>query len=443
MKKHKRKISRIQKIFIFLLLIPWTVVGLAYAYIATPPSLPVDSTLVGAAVINSSSSGADITNPKNTESELVSAQDNPVNTARLYVFGREDCGFCEREKEFLNEYLSTEPSVQVTYYDVGKDEEAHQLFVDLLQASELPLGTPATFVGGEIIPGFDSKEIIGERIIQAVERAKNGYDYDIEEYLNPSALNQKANTEIAVNLPFLGKINLENFSLFSISTVLGLVDGFNPCALWVLVTFLLILMQIGNKKKMFYAAGAFIFAEVAMYYLILNVWYKTWDFVHLDAIVTPFIGFLSIGSGLYFLYKYKKTRNELVCDMASIEQQASIQNKIYKLVNSPMTIATIIGIIGIAFSVNVFEFACSIGIPQAFTKILEMNTLSFWAHQGYSLLYILAYMVDDIVIFGFALYGFDKLHYSQKYSKLSLLIGGILMLLLGGLMLLAPQLLVF
>ncbi|MDP3380811.1 MAG: hypothetical protein Q8S84_04755 [bacterium] len=40
-----------------------------------------------------------------------------------------------------------------------------------------------------------------------------------------------------------------------------------------------------------------------------------------------------------------------------------------------MTIGVFFVTILIAFSVNIVEFACSIGIPQAFTKILEMSSL--------------------------------------------------------------------
>jgi len=441
MKKNRSKISKVQKILAILFLFSWSVVGLAHAYITTPPDLVVNPTLSEAVAINGSSSG---TTTKTTEFEVFSKQNDNIHIARLYLFSREGCGFCKKEQQFLAQYLTTEPNVELIHYDIEKDKEAYLLLANLLEKrSNLSMGIPYTFVGGEIIAGFDSQETTGAQIIQAVERAKNGYDYNIKEYLE---LNQDANiqnTEIAVNLPFLGKTNLETFSLFSIATVLGLVDGFNPCALWVLVTFLLILMQIGNRRKMFYVAGLFIIAEAIMYYLILNVWYKTWDFIQLDAIITPLIGLLAIGSGLYFLYKYKKTRHKLVCDVTNLEQQISIQNKIHKLVNSPITLVSIIGIIGIALSVNIIEFACSIGIPQVFTKILEINILSFWEHQGYLLLYILAYMVDDIIIFGFALYGFDKLHHSEKYSKLSLLVGGILMLLFGVLMFVAPDILVF
>jgi cytochrome c biogenesis protein CcdA len=94
---------------------------------------------------------------------------------------------------------------------------------------------------------------------------------------------------LEVSIPFLGIINLRDYSLLFLAVVLGFVDGFNPCAMWVLIMFVTILAQTGSRKKMFQVAGIFILAEAIMYYMILNVWYKAWDFVKLDNIVTPII----------------------------------------------------------------------------------------------------------------------------------------------------------
>ena len=222
------------------------------------------------------------------------------------------------------------------------------------------------------------------------------------------------------------------------------IDGFNPCAMWVLITFLILLSQIGDKRKMMLVAGIFIVAEAIMYNLILNVWFTTWDFVGLDALVTPLVGILAVGGGLFFLYRYRKNRNKpLVCDITDIDTQYSTTQKIQDLITKPTTIFTILGIIAIAFSVNIIEFACSIGVPQAYTKILELNNLDFITRQFYILIYTLGYMVYDVVVFGLAIWGFSKLEaHGHKYAQLSLLIGGILMLVLGAILVLNPLLLV-
>lgn len=195
---------------------------------------------------------------------------------------------------------------------------------------------------------------------------------------------------------------------------------------------------------MVFLAGLFILAEAIMYNLILNVWYKTWDFVALDQIVTPLVGLLALGGGAFFLYRWHKNKNAaLVCDISDIETQSKTIGRFRAIVDQPLTLATIAAIVTIAFSVNIIEFACSIGIPQAYTKILELNMLSFLERQGYILVYTLGYMVDDLLVFGLAIWGYGKLEaHGHKYAQLSLLIGGILMLLLGGLLIYDPSLLV-
>jgi len=382
------------------------------------------------------------------------------NKAEVHFFGRDDCKFCMLEKDFIEKIKTERSDIDFIYYNIAKDAKAKDLFDKLTEANDLPRVTPITLAGGQIIQGFNSEETTGALIIKAATKGV-GDRYSIDYYLSPREVLDTGSTcdedaegavscEIAgtederfvFSLPVVGVVNLKDLSLFSLATVLGLVDGFNPCAMWVLVTFLLILVQIGDRKKMWQTAGLFIVAEALMYYLILNVWYKTWDFVGLDAIVTPLVGFVAIGGGVYFLSKYFKDRGRLTCDVTDFEYQQGIEAKIKKLIHSPLTLATIAGIIGIALSVNIIEFACSIGIPQAFTKILEINHLGFIQHQFYLWTYIFFYMVDDFVVFGLALYGFDKLHGSYKYAQYSALIGGILMLVLGAILVFAPNLLI-
>ncbi len=375
---------------------------------------------------------------------------------KVHFFGREDCKFCQKEKQFLKD-LSLEMEIEVFYYDVVKDESAKKLFEEVTKVNNLSRVTPLTLVGGKVIQGFDVYETTGEVIKNGIRKAIEGSNFEVDVYLEKREVFKSSKVceedlgtscgaddrTFTFKLPFFGIVNLQDFSLVGLAVVLGLVDGFNPCAMWVLVTFLLILLQIGDKRKMFQVAGLFIFAEAVMYYLILNVWYQTWDFVGLDAVVTPLVGVVAIGGGMYFLYKYFKSRGALTCDVSSIEYQSGVEAKIKKLVSSPLTLITVVGIIGIALSVNIIEFACSIGIPQAFTKILEINALSFWSHQFYLLMYILFYMLDDFIIFGLALYGFNKIHLSYKYSHLSSLIGGVLMLILGTLLIFFPNFLIF
>jgi len=371
------------------------------------------------------------------------------------IFARPDCSFCKAEVEFLES-----AGIEYKYLNVVEDKSASELFNQVAEKHDLAKVTPLTVIGETVIQGFNSPDTTGERIKSAIAEAEGGHIHTIAEHLEKAPkqvvvsgagcdeegveCKVEDDTAYVFELPFLGLINLKAFSLFTLSLLLGTIDGFNPCAMWVLITFLVLLSQAGSRKKMIFLAGLFIFTEAIMYNLILNVWYKTWDFVALDQIVTPLVGFLALGGGAFFLYRWNKNRGlALVCDISNIDQQSKTISRFKAVINQPVTITTVLAIIAIAFSVNIIEFACSIGIPQAYTKILELNAVSFFERQWYILVYTLGYMVDDVLVFGLAIWGYGKLEsHGAKYAQLSLLIGGALMLLLGAILVFEPSLLV-
>ncbi|MFC1623683.1 glutaredoxin, partial [Patescibacteria group bacterium] len=355
------------------------------------------------------------------------------NTTNIYMFGREDCNYCEIEKDFLDNLRLERNGFEIIYLDTG-DSEIKSKFNQLTELHNISKATPITLIGNSIIQGFNSIDTTGKLILSVLDEQKDKPAINLENYLVEDGiiLSQQNATcdgeestsctisvgvDTEIKVPFVGVVDFKDFSLFSMATLLGFVDGFNPCAMWVLLTFLLILWQIGNRRKMFQVAGLFIFAEAIMYWAILNFWFTAWDFVGFDKIVIPFVGGFAVLGGVYFLKRYFKNRKELVCDVTSDEYKSKTEQKIKDLIKSPMTILTALGIIGVAFSINMIEFACSVGIPQAFTKVLEMNNLGTFAEQFYILLYTLFYMVDDFVLFGLALYGFDKFYtVGHKYS---------------------------
>lgn len=385
--------------------------------------------------------------------DAVFAATEPSHVA-VFMFGRDDCGFCKAQQEFLQT-----TDIPYEYLNVTADDNAARLFNAVAEKHGIPKVTPLTVVGDTVLQGFNGAETTGKRIVEAHESAQYGPIRSIEDHLVKSpkqSVEQGAGcdefgiecdvsgTAYVFDLPMVGLVDLKSLSLFSLSALLGTIDGFNPCAMWVLITFLVLLSQAGSKRKMVVLAGVFVAAEAVMYNLILNVWYTTWDFVKLDEIVTPLVGFVALGGGAFFLYRWYKNRaTALVCDITDLDTQARTVDKLKFIINQPLTLATVGSILLIAFSVNIIEFACSIGIPQAFTKILELNALSGFERQFYILIYTVGYMIDDFVVFGLAIWGYGKLAaHGHSFAQMSLLIGGALMLLLGALLVIDPQLLV-
>ena len=386
-----------------------------------------------------------------------SAQTNNTGKVKIEVLERNECLHCQRLKEFLDELQKTRDDIEVTLYDLSLPENI-ALYDKLTELEKIPKITPITLIGDTVLPGFGSAESTGKMIEDLIGKYKGKTSKTLAEFIasggsgNVQEIQRNCNQETGicdappyepffVDIPLFGTIDVKEYSLPTLSIVLGFIDGFNPCAMWVLVTFLVVLVQIGNRRRMWQIAGLFILAEAIMYYLILNVWYSTWDFIGLDNIITPIVGLISIGGGLFFLYEGIYTSG--TCNVTNVEQRQKTRSRIKDLAAAEMTLLTVIGIIGLALSVNIIEFACSVGIPQAFTKILDLNPLSFLMRQIYMGLYILFYMIDDFIVFGIALYSIEKIGITHKYSKISNIIGGILMLILGGILIYDPSLLVF
>ena len=384
-----------------------------------------------------------------------------VDKVRIEYFGREDCKNCANLKKFLTELNKERTDFEIVQFEIDKNEKDKKYFDEITTKLKLVKGTPIIYINERIIQGFNTENTTGKEIVREIEKGKKKDKIQtLEEFVSSGNYTNvskegavcevdgvceiaPSDKEVLVTIPFTNEVlNLTDYSLPLMALILGTIDGFNPCAMWVLVLFLTALIAVGNKIKMFRVAGLFIFAEAAMYFFILNAWIYAWDFVGLDKWVTPLVGIIGIAGGIFFIRNYLKKGDTLECEVTDFEQRAKISKKIKDIANKPFTLLTALAIIGLALSVNVIEFACSVGIPQTYTKILQINEVPFWTRQFYTFIYIIGYMVDDIIVFGFALMSINKLQLTTKYSKWVNLFGGILMIILGLIMLIKPSLLI-
>ncbi|MDP3995171.1 MAG: glutaredoxin, partial [bacterium] len=364
----------------------------------------------------------------------------PLERAVIEVFERDDCSHCRDFFAFMGGLAEERDDFTVVSYDLYT-EEGYAFFIEATDSLNLVKGTPIIYLKGRIIQGFDSPGTTGKIITEILDEPAQGPMPTLRDVVD-AAKNQGTSPAIAANgnicddgtictvqtpatlvrIPFTDKvIDPSSYSLPVLAAILGTVDGFNPCAMWVLVMFLAALVAINNRRKMLQVICLFLLAEAIMYYLILSAWLYAWDFIGLDHIVTPLVGLLALAAGTYFLYEFY--RGSAACKVSNAEQRRRVSEKVKAFASKPLTILGALGIIGLAFSVNIFEFACSIGIPQTWTKILDLSGISWATKQFYNLIYILGYMLDDVIVFGIALYSFEKIGITAKYSRISHLIG--------------------
>ena len=229
------------------------------------------------------------------------------------------------------------------------------------------------------------------------------------------------------------------------SIVIGFVDGFNPCAMWVLLFLIGMLFNMKDKKKMWILGIVFLTTSALVYLAIMLAWLKVAISFNTSSILKLLIALVALIAGAINIRSYIKERNKKDdgCEVVDEKKRKKIFSRIKKITTEKKFILSIVGIMALAISVNLVELACSAGLPLIFTQVLAFNNLNFLQYGFYMFLYILFFLMDDIVVFAIAMKTLDIKGISSKYGKYSHLIGGILMLLIGLLMIFKPEWLMF
>ncbi len=377
---------------------------------------------------------------------LVSAKE--VN---LYLFHGDGCPHCAKEREYLKEIEKEYDDVNIHLYEVWYDTDNQELMAKVKK--ELNSSTnyvPLTIIGDKYTVGFNdnTKLMIKNNIEKCLKEDCEDVVGNVlagktanETTIKKEVKEPKKDKEDSIkDLPILGKVDVKKVSLPIMAAVIGLVDGFNPCAMWVLVFLISMLLGTKDRKKMWILGLTFLFTSAFIYLLFMVAWLNVaikmntviWlrITIAIIAIIAAFINLKSF---------YKSLKKDTGCEVVDSKKRKNIIEKIKKFTLEKSLILGLLGVMTLAVSVNFIELACSAGLPLLFTQILALNNLSKLSYMIYILIYIFFFLMDDIIVFVIAMFTLKITGISNKYSKYSHLIGGIIMLLIGLLMIIKPE----
>lgn len=365
----------------------------------------------------------------------------------LYLFHSETCMHCQAEIEYLNKLKEEYDNLKIHLYEVDSHKDNAEKMIKIKEKLNIDSpNVPFTVIGNYYYIGFSDG--IGDGIKELVEKYSNEPETNMikpiledKEIPNVEMLNGEIKT---INV-FGKDINPAKLSIPVLSIILGTIDGFNPCAMWVLIFLISMLFNMKDRKKMWLLGIAFLVTSAVVYMLFMFAWLgvttqlltKVSWFKILIALVALTGAFINLKS----FYKSIKTGSG--CEVVDNKKRKNIMTKIKKITTEKSFILALIGVMILAASVNVIELACSAGIPVLFTNILALNELSKLQTTLYIDLYIIFFLIDDIIIFVIAMLTLNIKAISTRYTKYSHLIGGILMLIIGLLMLFKPSWLMF
>lgn len=361
----------------------------------------------------------------------------------INLFYGKECPHCEDEQKFLDTLKKQYgDNIEIKKFEVWHDSDNNDLLTKVRKAlKNEDTGVPYTVIGTYGFTGYSEdtadkimnlvKDNIKEPIGDIIDDVKSGKEI--------SEIKKIDNNDVTV--PILGKVDAKTVSLPLLAVVIGLADGFNPCAMWVLLFLISMLLGMKNRRRMWMLGVTFILTSAVMYTLFMVAWLHIAASAMQQVILRTLIALVAIIAGAYNLNKYFKEPDG--CTVTNKKQRKQIFEKIKKFTKEKSLILALVGVITLAITVNLVELACSAGLPLLFTSVLAMNDLNTFEYGLYIFIYIFFFLIDDIIIFLIAMKTMEIKGISTKYGKYSSLIGGVLMLLIGALLILKPEWIMF
>lgn len=368
-----------------------------------------------------------------------------------HVFWQEGCPHCTRAKNSLETLSGDYDRLAIDLVELGVTAADDALFDAVLAHFDVTgAGVPLVVVGGDYRMGFAPGGYSLGEYRAMIERCLALPCRDVVAELRVSALGASEPVAPAdpagagaggrIVLPVFGEVALGDLSLPLLTLVLAAVDGFNPCAMWVLALLIGLLLGVENTRRMWTLGAVFLIATAAMYFAVMAAWLNVVLWLGAVSWLRLAIGALAIGAGAYYLREFW-TNPEGVCKVTGQERKRTFSQAFRAMVEQPSLTVAALGVGALAVAVNLVELACSAGLPAIYTQALAMHDLPGSAHYLYLLTYIAIFLFDDAALFVVAMITLRAAVITGRYARASHLVGGVVLLALGAVMVLRPELL--
>jgi hypothetical protein len=357
------------------------------------------------------------------------AEENPQSEKLIKIefFMRAGCQNCAKAELYLEKLTKRHPAVEIEYMDVENDIEAAIRLNELaVEHGYSAWGVPAFYIDRQLIIGFRGDDSTGREIDTLVaERLTEDNE----------TLVRVRNT---LNIPIIGEVRVSDFGLPLFTVVIGLVDGFNPCAMWVLIFLLTLLVNLRSRTRMVLIAGVFVFVSGLVYFLFMAAWLNFFFLLALTRTLQLILGVFAIAVGIIHIKDFIVFKKGLSLGIPEAAKPG-IYSRVNRIIRAENLTGAIVTVIVLAAMVNIVELACTAGLPVIYTHVLANQSLSPMEHYFYLILYNIAYMFDDSVMIIIAVVTLSRTRLQEKGGRVLKLVSGLAISLLGLVLILAPD----
>ncbi len=375
----------------------------------------------------------------------------PEDEVTLYFFWGEGCPHCAAAKPMLAQLQARYPQLEVRSFEVWGNEENQRLFADMAAKFKIErTGVPTFFLGREYVVGY-AESTTPRRLEAAIRKclatgcpdARTGMFAPAAEPA-PSGASSPPDAPSpggeVVNLPFLGEVDLGGQSLVLSTLLIAVVDGVNPCSLWVLSVLLALTLRTGSRRTIAVIGLVFIFVTAAVYALFIAGLFSVFSVVSFAPWVRVVVAVIAASFAVINIKDFFWFKKGVSLTIPEASKPGIYQRMRRVLAVADSTPALVAATAALAAGVSFVELACTAGFPVLWTNIVAARDVTPMVFVLLLGLYMLVYQLDELVIFGGAVLTMRATKLQENQGRLLKLVGGMLMLSLALVMLFNPSL---
>lgn len=338
----------------------------------------------------------------------------------LYYFWGH-CPICSKPEEHVG--LFADYPVEVRIYEVFHDEEGRNKYDRISEELGITaMGFPTLVFNDRYWLGFS--ETVQEEIIFAIEAS-----------LEQREVESKGSI---VRVPLIGEVDLQAAPILLTTVLIAFLDGFNPCSLFVLTFLLAIIIHSASRKKIFLIGFTFLLVTSAVYGLFILGILNIMVFAARLFWIRNIIAALVIVVGLFGIKDFLVAQEG---PTFSIPEKH--KSKFYKQVRRIFYTDSVLPMIGatavMGLGIALVELPCTAGFPFIWSTIVAGMELSANYFALLFAVYILIYLLDEVVIFMVAVIKMRSAKMTEEQGRTLKLVAGTLMLVLGLILLIRPE----
>lgn len=367
-------------------------------------------------------------------------------TVHFYFFWSETCPHCREAHPFIDELERRYPWLELHSLELNNYPENVQKYVEMAASlGEQAQYVPAFFYCGRFTSGYDSAETTGRQLVAGLEACYEEALAAVGDTAGESAGaaapgDTAALPAAAVSLPFLGEVEAAALSLPLLTVVIAGVDAFNPCAFFVLMFLLSLMVHARSRRRMLLIGGVFVFFSGLIYFLFMAAWLNVWQWVGELRAITVAAGLVAVVIGAINVKDFFWFQRGVSLTIPE-KAKPDLYQRMRNLVKATSLPAMLAGTAALAIAANSYELVCTAGFPMLYTHILTQRELPAATYYLYLALYNLIYILPLLAIVVLFTMKFGARKLSEEEGRGLKLVSGLMMLALGGMLLFFPEML--